>query len=90
MTSVKVKRLKWTDKTYSSFAECPFGRFLIRESNNADGEWGWVVFQPNGTNRSVGSIVSPRITRLVSAKAACQAYFERLVLECLEADNETN
>lgn len=87
MTSVKVKRLEWKTGTYGNalwhYADTPFGIFDAYK----EGKQVWAVFRSVGGG-TVSLLVRPNTRNLETAKRRCQAYFERLVLECLEVDND--
>jgi len=87
--SVKVKKLEWErgNDCYISKAT-PLGWFLIRWHRGA---WNWVVFNAIGggsVSGLYGKIVHPNTRNLKTAQDACQRWFDVLVLECLEVNDD--
>jgi len=79
--SVKIKRLEWESTRYGETEACtPFGFFKVRHENGGDA---WGTFHPLGDG-FVDGFVPERGKPLEYAKSVCQAWFDALVLECLE------
>lgn len=91
MNGVKVKRLKWVEssdkRTVSYYAETPIGVFSVYEEDApTGGRKSWGTFSLGSPWKK--TVTSDKTQKIGTSKRKCQAYFERLVLECLEADNE--
>ena len=89
MSDVKVKQLEWErgNECYIS-SSTPFGWFMIRWHKGA---WNWVTFENigGGSRHGIGNrIIHPNTRNLKTAQDACQRWFEKLVRECLEVDND--
>jgi hypothetical protein len=81
--SVKIKRLEWKKKSLWWIAETPLGMFDVHENKNVS----IGCFSP--MIGSANQLITEKGEKTVdAAKAACQRWFERLVMDCLEADND--
>ena len=86
--SVKVKRLEWEDSRHGEAeAHTPFGFFRVYNEAYS-GSWG--TFNAKWGGFIDGFTTNDESVTVEQAKAECQNWFDALVLECLEADNETN
>lgn len=73
---VKVKPLRWTSKSY---AETPFGKYLVVREDWSDGQDFWFVCFAGKPYAKCGEHGSEE-----AAKAAAQADYERRIREALE------
>lgn len=89
--SVKVKRLEWVDlsnpRTIRYQADTPLGFFdAYEEDAPMGGRYAWAIFSKS--KQGGKPITHDNTQKIDTAKQRCQEYFERLVLECLEVDND--
>ena len=87
--TAKVKRLEWKTGQYGNaewhYADTPFGIFdAYEETHQWAGRQAWAIFRSIGGGY-VARLAHPNTKKLETAKQRCQEYFERLVLDCLEA-----
>lgn len=92
MNGVKVKRLEWIDQsgktTILHVAKTPLGTFhACEEDAPMGGRHSWAFFYPDGGGRTP-CITHSNTKKMSTAKQRCQEYFDALVLECLEVDND--
>jgi hypothetical protein len=83
--SVKVNQLEWEPSRYGEEeAYTPIGFFRVY-SEEYGGSYG--TFNSIGGG-FVDGFTPDRNKPMTYAKQQCQEYFERLVMDCLEADND--